>query len=254
MTQDRDLPSRRRFLAQGMAGVSLTGLLPRELFADDVRPHHPPRVRRVIQLCMHGGPSSIDLFDEKPTLNERRGQDLPESVRKRLALPMMTRDQGRWPLVGAAHPFVEHGASGIRMSELLPHIGSLADQITLVRSLTTDPLDHAGAISQMSTGHAAPGAPALGSWIAHALESENEVLPGYVVLRSGAGGPALSPRTWGAGSLPSRARARSLRAGGHDAPGVDAETRRAQVDALSELDRLHHAAHGDPHTLDHSAT
>ncbi len=210
-------------------------------------PHHPPRARRVISLFMHGGPSQLDLWDDKPLLRERHGEELPLSVRGNQRLTGMTSGQAAFPLAASAFRFRQHGECGMRVSELLPRLATCADDICLVRSVHSEAINHDPAATLLQTGHQQPGRPSFGSWLSYGLGSENRDLPSFVVLlsRGSAARPAdpLYPRLWGSGFIPSSHQGVSFRAGGDpvlylgNPPGIDARDRRQMLDAIAELNR-----------------
>ncbi|MFM7058742.1 MAG: DUF1501 domain-containing protein [Planctomycetota bacterium] len=216
--------------------------------------HSPPRARRVISLFMHGGPSQLDLWDDKPLLRERQGEELPPSVRGNQRLTGMTSGQAAFPLAASAFRFRPHGSCGLRVSELLPRLATCADDICLIRSVHSEAINHDPAATFLQTGHQQPGRPSLGSWLSYGLGSENSELPAFVVLlsRGSAARPAdpLYPRLWGSGFIPSSHQGVAFRAGGDpvlylgNPPGIDAHDRKRMLDAIRELnrdqsDRLH---------------
>jgi hypothetical protein len=271
----RDVPGTRRALlaaAGGVAGAAALAWLdgrrahaaprapaaasPGEPLPDPRPPHHAPRARRLIYLFMSGGPSQIDLFDWKPALARRRGQELPASVRAGQRLTTMTASQASFPLVPSAFSFRRHGASGASVSELLPEIGRVADDLCFVRSMHTEQINHDPAVTFCQTGAPLAGRPSLGAWLAYGLGTENQDLPAFVAMVSkGSGNPDDQPlydRLWGSGFLPSRYQGTKLRAPGDpvpflsNPPGVDRTARRRLLDGLGALNRLHLGRTGDP--------
>ena len=205
--------SRRAFLARsttGLGAIALGTLLQRDAFASgpgQLKPalpglHFAPKAKRVIYLFQSGAPSHLDLFDPKPKLAEMSGIELPPSVRMGQRITGMTAGQSALLCVGSAYPFKRYGRSGVELSELLPNIGGIADDIALVRSMFTEPINHDPAVTFFGTGHQQPGRPTMGAWLSYGLGSENENLPAFVVLTSGSGGQALQARYWGNGFLP----------------------------------------------------
>ena len=193
-------------------------------------PHHLPRAKRVIYLFMHGGPSQIDLFDHKPKLKEWHGEELPPSVRGEQRLTGMTSNQKTKPLVASSFRFAQHGDCGAWMSELLPHLGRVADELCILRRMHTEAINHDPAVTYLQTGHQQPGRPSMGAWLSYGLGSESENLPAFVVLvsRGSAARPAdpLYARLWGAEFLPSQHQGTQFRSDGE--PGaVPLESRRA---------------------------
>src|SRR3954471_10151857 len=216
------------------------------------RPHLEPRTRRVIYLFMHGGPSQLDLFDHKPQLRKRHGEDLPASVRKDQRLTTMSSGQKTLPVAPSPFRFSQHGHSGAWMSELLPGLAGVGDDLCIIRSVHTEAINHAPAVTFLQTGHEQPGRPSFGSWISYGLGAENRDLPAFVVLTSRGG--ALSPadplyaRLWGTGFLPSNHQGVCFRSGGDpvlylsNPDGVSRDDRRRMLDTLAELNRKQRAA------------
>jgi hypothetical protein len=255
--------TRRQFLGRSTAGIgvmALASLLDRDLFAADPRAtpgalratHFAPKAKRVIYLFMSGAPSQIDLFDPKPVLKQRTGQELPASVRNGQRITGMTSGQSELLMVGASHEFRRSGQSGAEVSELLPHLGEIVDDVAIVRSMHTDPINHDPAVTFLLTGNQQPGRPTLGSWVSYGLGSENANLPEYVVLLSGGGGQPLLSRYWGNGFLPSKFQGVSLRSTGDpvlyvsNPEGIDPAARRQLLDGLRELNQIRLDSVGDP--------
>jgi uncharacterized protein DUF1501 len=217
------------------------------------KPHFAPRAKRIIYLFMAGGPAQHDIFDYKPLLNERNGQDLPDSVRGEQRLTGMSAHQARLPLAGSIFKFAQHGASGAWVSELLPHTAKMVDDLCFIRSMHTEHINHDPAITFFQTGHQLPGRPSMGSWLSYGLGSANENLPGFVVLISKDRiDQPLYSRLWGNGFLPSIHQGVQFRSGGDpvlylDNPaGVSAESRRKMLDRLAELNAAQFEDLGDP--------
>lgn len=247
---------RRLFLKQSgthLGGMALASLLSRDqtcIAAEGRRtePHFRPRAKRIISLFMHGGPSQLDLFDHKPDLQRWHGEDLPPSVRGNQRLTGMTSGQAAFPVTSSLFQFRRRGASGAWVSELLPETAKQVDDLCIVRSLHTEAINHDPAVTLMQTGHQLPGRPSFGAWTSYGLGSENDNLPTFVVLLShgSAARPAdpLYARLWGAGFLPSSHQGVPLRASGDpvlyltNPPGVSNTSRRTQLDALSQWNRL----------------
>lgn len=241
-------------LGSGLASVALGTLLPgsaRAKTPDRTTPHFPPKARRVIYLTMAGGISQMDLFDPKPALAARDGQPCPEEVfaGKRLAF---IRSQPT--LLGSPYRFHRAGRSGIEVSELLPHFPEIADDVTLIRSMQTDEVNHTPAELKLLTGIGRFGRPSAGAWVAYGLGTDNQDLPAFVSLMSTAGQPPSSPAAWGAGFLPGRFQGVEFRGAGapvlflENPPGVSPAEQRQTIDATNALNRLSLARTGDPET------
>ena len=218
--------------------------------------HHAAKAKRVIYLFMSGGPSHIDLLDYKPELRRHHGEELPASVRMGQRITGMTSGQRSFPCVAPMFRFARHGQAGTWMSELLPHIGSIADDICVVKSVHTEAINHDPAITFIQTGHQQPGRPSLGAWLSYGLGTENQNLPTFVVMISqGSGNRTDQPlfsRLWGAGFLPSEHQGVRFRAGQDpvlylsNPRGIDAQTRRNMLDGTRALNELAAQASGDP--------
>ncbi len=266
-----DLPpallSRRALLARSACGLGLAALhglsapatavdAPAQSGGQPGLPHFPARAKRVICLFQSGGPSHLDLFDPKPELDRRFDQDLPESVRGGQRITGMVAGQARLALQPSRYRFAQHGQSGQWMSELLPHLAGVADELCVVRSLHTEAINHDPAITLFQTGSQQPGRPSMGAWLDYGLGSLNADLPSFVVMNSvpskGPPDQGLLARLWGPGFLPSRHQGVLLRAGLNpvlylnDPPGIDRARRRALLDGLGELNQLEFARVGDP--------
>ncbi|MEL6107097.1 MAG: DUF1501 domain-containing protein [Planctomycetota bacterium] len=207
--------------------------------------HHAARAKRVIYLFQSGAPSQIDLWDPKPTLNERHGTELPESVRQGQRLTAMSGNQASLPLAGSPFKFARYGESGVEMCELLPHTSEVADELCVVRSMYTEAINHGPGVTFVQTGSQFPGRPSMGAWLDYGLGSENEDLPSFVVMvTKNKGGQPLVSRLWGSGFLPSRHQGVRFRSGKdpvlylNNPDGIDATNRRTAMDALSKLHQL----------------
>jgi len=214
--------------------------------------HFAPKAKRVIYLFQSGAPSHIDLFDPKPELTKRTGQELPSSVRGGQRITGMTSGQSQLLMVGPSNKFVRCGASGVEISELLPHTGKIVDDIALIRAMYTEPINHDPAVTFLLTGNQQPGRPTIGAWAAYGLGSVNKNLPEFVALLSGGGGQPLLSRYWGNGFLPGRYQGVQFRSSGdpvlyvNNPPGIDAGTRRDLLEGIQDLNRLELGAVGDP--------
>ncbi len=215
--------SRRHFLQSSGGGfglLSLAALLPPAAAAvagptSPKPPHFQPKVKRVIWLFMHGGPSHVDLFDPKPELARLAGGTLPPSFGE-----VMTRRQvGDNPLLPPVKPFLRHGQSGLEISDLLPEISKHADELCVIRSMHGDSVNHPQSVYQMNTGSILMGRPSVGSWVAYGLGSENQDLPAFVVLPDPGGGLKGGPPAWGSGFLPATYQGVTMRPG--DRPILD---------------------------------
>lgn len=253
--------SRRGFL--GRSGLSLGALALGSRLSDDRAAaetagrsdplaahagHRPPRAKHVIYLHMIGAPSQLDLFDHKPELNARDGQTCPEELTRGKRFAFIG---GELKLAGSPFKFARHGQSGQEISELLPHLAGVADEIAVVRSLHTDEINHAPAQMFLHTGFGRGGRPSFGSWVVYGLGSESSDLPAYVVLQSGPlGGAGTS--LWSSGFLPSVYQGIQFRASGDpvlflsNPKGHSAADRRRVLDAVAALNQRQLAAAGDP--------
>jgi len=245
--------SRRSFLRQSALGIgpaALLSLLSRDASANELgqgvvsKPHFKPRIKRVIHLCMAGGPSHLETFDEKPTLRKMHGKPMPESLTKGQQVAQL---QGR-PLTCFApqFDFASYGESGQRICSQFPHIGSVADDLCIIRSMYTDQINHDPAHTLFNTGSSQAGRPSMGSWLLYGLGQECDDLPGYVVLTSvGKGGQAqpIAARQWHSGFLPSRFQGVQFQAKGapvlylNRPDGVSMKQQRRLVDTVNQLNR-----------------
>jgi len=205
------------------------------------KPHFSPRVRRVIYLFMHGGPSHVDLFDPKPELARCSGQPLPESIG-----PVMTRRKvAQNPLLGPVAPFRPRGSSGLEISDFLPHIAGVADELCVLRGCHGDSVNHPQSVYQMNTGSILMGRPSLGSWVTYGLGTENDSLPAFVVLMEPGGGIKGGPPAWGNGYLPATYQGTTFRAGAtpivdlRPPAKVSSREQRALLDFLQDMNRRH---------------
>ncbi|MEM9798935.1 MAG: DUF1501 domain-containing protein [Planctomycetota bacterium] len=242
----RDLGRRQvlRGATLGLAGVALARIARGEegtSAAVDDTFHPRPRAKRVVHLFMSGGPSQLDLWDPKPLLVERNGEELPDSVRRGQRLTGMSGNQSTLPLAGSHFDFTQHGESGAWVSELLPHTAKIVDELCIVRSLVTDAINHDPAATFLLTGSQIAGRPSLGAWLSYGLGSLNRDLPEFCVLvTQGKGGQPLYERLWSSGFLSAQHAGVQLRGSGdpvlflNDPPGVDRATRRRMLDALRE--------------------
>ena len=253
-----DIASQRRTFLGGVGGaLGLTAL--NSLLADETDSavsHFAPKAKRVIYLFQSGAPSQLELFDYKPELEKRRGTDLPESIRQGQRLTGMTAGQDKFPVVPSMFKFARHGQSGATISELLPHLAGVADELCFIKSLSTEAINHDPAVTFLTTGAQLAGRPSLGAWLSYGLGSENKDLPAFVAMVSrGTGRPNDQPlydRLWGSGFLPSVHQGVKLRSGGDpvlylsNPPGIDSAFRRDMLDDQRALNQLQLARTGDP--------
>jgi hypothetical protein len=211
-----------------------------------------PRAKRVIYLFQSGGPPQQDLFDYKPLLNQLHGQETPPSVFNGQRLTGMTAGQSSFPVARSVFKFGQHGAGGSWVSEVLPHLASVADEICFVKSLHTTAINHDPAITFLQTGFQIAGRPSIGAWLSYGLGNENENLPAFVAMLSGKGDQPLYDRLWGPGFLPSMHQGVRFRSGEDpvlflkNPDGFSSALRRKTLDHLSELNRQRLATVGDP--------
>jgi len=266
-----EILTRRHFFGRSAAGIgtaALTCLLNDDLAAAPELPnpaglpglpHFPPKAKRVIYLFQSGAPSQMDLFDYKPRLQDLRGTDLPDSIRRGQRLTAMTATQDRFPIAPSMFRFARHGRSGAWVSELMPHTAHVADDLCFIKSMHTEAINHDPAITFFQSGAQLAGRPSMGAWIAYGLGSENRDLPSFVVLISqGTGNPNDQPlydRLWGSGFLPSRYQGIKFRSSGDpvlylsNPSGLDAATRRRMLDDLARLNHIRQQETGDPEIL-----
>jgi uncharacterized protein (DUF1501 family) len=265
-TNDDALPSRtrRHFFHDcglGLGSIALASCFNDKLFAAPSapenplaarKPHFPAMAKSVIYLHMAGAPSVLDMFDHKPKLNELNGQPCPESYYKGQQFAFI---KGVPKLLGCPHKFARHGQSGQVMSELLPHLASVADELAVVRSMYTDQFNHAPAQLFLQTGSPRMGRPGMGAWVSYGLGTENNDLPSFVVLISSPLAPDGGASLWGSGFLPTVHQGVQLRSQGepvlflNNPNGMSAEQRRQALDTLNTLNKMHHDAVGDPEIL-----
>ena len=263
--------NRRQFFGQSTAGigsVALASLMNREVDASQARggepergmiggTHFPAKAKRVIYLFMHGGPAQMELFDHKPSLEKWHGTELPPSVRGDQRLTGMTANQESHPIAAPLQfKFKQHGRSGAWISDLMPHLATVADDICFVKSINTEAINHDPAVTYLQTGHQQPGRPSLGAWADYGIGSESEDLPAFVVLISqGSAARPTDPlyaRLWGTGFLPSNHQGVSFRKSGDpvlhlsNPPGIDATARRRMLDGLARLNMRQYDSFRDP--------
>lgn len=264
LTEQLQLQTRRNFLQQsalGVGGIALSSLLQRDAVAAPLAvenplasrpPHFAPRARRVIYLHLTGSPPHLDLYDYKPQLVKHDDEDCPESFLKGKRFAFTS---GTPKLLGTRRTFQQCGEGGMWLSDAIPHLHGVADEICMINSMTTDQFNHAPAELLLLTGSPQSGRPSMGSWVTYGLGSENENLPGFVVLISSGVQPNGGKNSYGSGFLPSVFQGVQCRSKGDpvlyasDPPGMDRDLRRRTLDALSDLNSLQAQELGHPETL-----
>tara|TARA_B100000614_G_scaffold54079_1_gene46755 strand:+ start:20194 stop:21636 length:1443 start_codon:yes stop_codon:yes gene_type:complete len=247
------LIDRRKFLnigargmgAMGLASLAQPGMLNAAGRGAMGEPHFKPKAKRVIYLFFSGGPSHIDMYDYKPAMRKIHGIELPDSIRNGQRITGMTSGQKSFPCVAPMFEFKQHGQSGGYFSEILPNIASIADEISLIRSVNTEAINHDPAITYINTGTQQLGHPSMGAWLNYGLGSLSDDLPGYIVMISkGRGGSqALYSRLWGSGFLPSKHQGVKFRSSGepvlylNNPPGITSGSRRAILDSINAVNR-----------------
>lgn len=226
---------------------------------ESARTHFPAQAKNVIYLHMVGGPSQLDLYDYKPVMRDWYDKDLPESVRMGQRLTTMTSGQARFPIAPSKFKFAQHGQAGMWVSELLPWTAKMADDLTFIRSMHTEAINHEPAITYMQTGNQVTGRPCLGSWASYGLGSLNDDLPRFVVLVAKPSNTeqtqAIAARLWSSGYLPGEHAGVAFRASGdpilyiNNPPGVSPEVRRMTLDGLKELNSIQYQQLSDPETI-----
>ena len=251
--------NRRDFLATSASGIgmaALASLMQQDnLLANSNNsfishsPHFAPKAKRCIFIFMAGALSHVDLFDPKPKLNELNGQPLPKDMTANVRFAFIKKDSA--VLMGSKRKFKPYGQCGMEFSDLLPNIGSVSDEIALIRSMHTDQFNHHPGQLMMNTGSPLFGRPSMGSWLAYGLGSASKNLPSYVVLTAGrgsSGGASL----WSSGFLPSNYQGVLFRNQGDpvlnlgNPPGISREMQHYGLDAINDLNRMRHSAVGDP--------
>lgn len=259
------LQTRRHFFSKSSTGIGLAAL--GSLLGEDAQaevpsvhpalpglPHFAPKAKNVILLFQHGAPSQLDLFDWKPGLQARRGQNLPDSIRNGQRLTGMSAFQDSFPTAPTIFKFAQHGQSQSWFSELVPHMAKSADDLCFVKSLNTEAINHDPAVTFSQTGFQLAGRPSIGAWIAYGLGSENQNLPAYVVMVSQGGGntQALADRSFGSGFIPTKFSGVKFRGGADpvlylsDPEGYSREARRRYLDDLAKLNQIKLDEYQDP--------
>ncbi len=257
--------TRRHFFSRSATGIGSAALA--SLLGEDFStkaaapmpgdfPNFAPKAKRVIYLFQSGAPSQIDLFDYKPELQKRFDEELPDSVRKGQRLTGMTVGQKRFPVAPSKFSFSQHGQSGAWISNLMPHISGIADELCFIKSMHTEAINHDPAITFFQTGSQIAGRPSIGSWLSYGLGSENSDLPAFVsMVSTGTGRPGGQPlydRLWGSGFLPTTHQGVKFRGVGDpvlylkNPTGIDRRMRRRMLDDIAAINRHKLDEFGDP--------
>ncbi len=265
-THDLLLQTRRHFFqdcALGLGSLALGSLLndrgagaaESTAFTNPLapkQPHFPAKAKSVIYLFMAGGPSQLDLFDYKPKLQELHGKPIPDSFLKNKRFAFMDSFTKQIPqLLGTKRKFARHGQAGTYVSECLPHLAGIVDELAVVRSVATDVFNHAPAKVFMNTGSAQFGRPSMGAWVTYGIGSESQNLPGFIVLQSGPRGPRGGAANWSSGFLPTTYQGVPFRTGGEpilnlsSPPGISSARQRQALDAIRDLNAVRLADTGD---------
>jgi len=253
------LVTRRHFFSRASAGIgtaALASLLDQDTQAQQsLGTHFPARAKRVIYLFQNGAPTQVDLYDHKPGLQKLRGTDLPKSVQGGQRLTTMTQGRSQ-KILPSAWEFLPRGECGTHVSELLPHIGSIADDMCLIKSMYTEAINHAPAITFFLTGSEMPGRPSMGSWLSYGRGSENDELPTFCAMTSrdkeASCGQIFYEWYWGSGFLPTHHQGVKFRGSGDpvlylsNPDGLDQTLRRKLLDNLAKLNRIKQEQVGDP--------
>lgn len=215
-------------------------------------PHFPGKAKSVIYLHMAGAPSQLELFDFKPELMKMDGQDCPQSLLEGKRFAFI---RGVPKMLGPQATFAQHGESRLWVSNRMPHLSSIVDEISFLKAVTTDQFNHAPAQLMMHTGSARLGRPSLGSWVTYGLGTDNQNLPGFVVLTSGGLNPDAGKSVWGSGFLPSVYQGVQCRSVGdpvlfiNDPDGMDRDLRKASIDAINQVNQEQYKTFNDPEIL-----
>jgi len=257
--------TRRHFFSKSATGIGVAALA--SLLNQDARgvptaptsnnglpgfPNFPAPARRIIYLFQSGAPSQLDLFDYKPKLADLRGTELPDSIRQGQRLTGMTSAQTSLPVAPSIYRFDRHGSSGAWVSELMPHMAGIADELCFIKTMHTEAINHDPAITFFQTGAQLAGRPSMGAWVSYGLGSENSDLPAFVAMTSKRSGQPLYDRLWGSGFLPTRYAGVKFRSTGDpvlylsNPGGIDDGRRRRFLDDLARLNQFKLAEYGDP--------
>jgi len=261
------LMTRRHFFSRTASGIgvaALGSLLNPGIFSafagsSEVKyplaqPHFPAKAKRVIYLFMAGGPAQMDLLDYKPTLDKLHGEELPASVRMGQRLTGMTSGQKSFPVVKSLFKFAQHGSSGTWVSELLPNISKIVDDVCIIKTVNTEAINHDPAITFIQTGFQQPGRPCMGSWLSYGLGTANQNLPAFIVMISNGkeSDQPLYTRLWGSGFLPSEHQGVQFRGTGDpvlylsNPPGISPDARRRMLDGMAKLNKKQYDNFADP--------
>jgi Protein of unknown function (DUF1501) len=257
------ISSRRDFLRTaggGFGAVALAALTASPLIAGTggatragaALTNRPGRAKNVIFLFMEGGPSHLDTFDHKPLINELDGQKLPASFKP----PILAMGESNAPIMGSPRQWTQHGQSGLWVSDWFPHVARHADDLAVIKSCVSDGINHAGGVCQMNTGSVFGGRPSLGAWVDYGLGTENQNLPGFVVIKDSEKEVVNGVRNWGTGFMPAVHQGVEFSANGSpirnlQAPkGLDEARQRDKLAFLAQLNRPHAAARADDSELE----
>ncbi|MBK95210.1 MAG: sulfatase [Planctomycetaceae bacterium] len=255
--------TRRHFFGKSSVGIgtaALASLLNENATAADLSgiSHFAPKAKRVIYLFQNGAPTHVDLFDHKPDMQQYRGTDLPDSIQQGQRLTTMTQGKAR-KVLPTPWKFRPYGESGTYMSELVPHMGSIADDLCLVRSMYSEAINHAPAITFLLTGSEMPGRPSMGAWLSYGLGSDNQDLPTFCAMTSrdkeASCGQIFYEWYWGAGFLPTHHQGVKFRGTGDpvlylsNPKGIDRGLRKQLLDQLSKFNQIKQQEVGDPEIL-----
>lgn len=254
-----DAQNRRQFIVNagiGLGAAAVSGLASPASAASLPGPHHAPKAKRVIFLFMAGAPSQLDLFDYKPNLEKFHGQPLPKEISRGQRVTTMTRGK-KQVICASIFKFSPQGRSGLYMSELLPHLSTVADELCLIKSTHTEAINHDPAKTFFCTGSEMPGKASMGAWLSYGLGTMNKDLPEFVVLTSAfwsgrVNVQALYSRLWGTGFLPSKHQGVAFQTVGDPVPflsnpaGVNRKARRKMLDFVTRVNQEQQAITGDP--------
>ena len=271
LTESQLMINRRQFFgrtATGIGAAALGNLLQQDGLAGQTGgaysglgslPHFAPKAKRVIYLFMNGAPTHTDLYDYKPLQEQLHGKPVPQDFVEGKRFSTMTGNPQGKLMLAPIEPFKQHGQSGAWVSNFMPHVGKAADDICFIKSMHTEQVNHAPAISFFMSGAEMPGRPTLGAWLSYGLGSDTDSLPSFVVMTSVSKGTTCGQIFydfyWGSGFLPSRFQGVKFRAGGdpvlylQNPNGITGQERRGMLDDLGKLNRMRHAEFGDPEIL-----